>query len=76
MLCPLCKGTMEKGAANLPYRLSDKQLVVLVDVPALVCEQCGDEYIEIAVVRKVEKILEKVQADGVSMGFVDYDLAA
>lgn len=76
MLCPLCKGNMEKGAANLPYRLSDKQLVVLIDVPALVCEQCGDEYIEIAVVRKTEKILEKVQADGISMGFVEYDLAA
>lgn len=76
MLCPLCKGAMEKGVANLPYRLSDKQLVVLVDVPALVCEQCGDEYIEIAVVRKIEKMLEKVQADGISMGFVEYDLAA
>lgn len=76
MLCPLCKGAMEKGAANLPYRLSGKQLVVLVDVPVLVCEQCGDEYIEIAVVRKIEKMLEKLQADGISMGFVEYDLAA
>lgn len=76
MLCPLCKGNMEKGAANLPYRLSDKQLVVLTDVPALVCEQCGDEYIEIAVVRKTEQMLEKVRADGISMGFVEYDLAA
>ena len=76
MLCPLCKGNMEKGAVNLPYRLSGKKLVVMVDVPALVCEQCGDEYIEIDVVRKVEKVLEKVLADGISMGFVEYDLAA
>lgn len=76
MLCPLCKGKMEKGVVNLPYRLSEKKLVVLVDVPALVCEQCGDEYIEINVVRKTEKLLEKVQADGISMGFVEYDLAA
>lgn len=76
MLCPLCKGSMENGTANLPYRLSDKQLVVMVDVPALICEQCGDEYIEIAVVRKLEKMIEKVKADCISMGFVEYDLAA
>lgn len=76
MLCPLCKGSMESGKANLPYRLSGKQLVLMVDVPALICEQCGDEYIEIAVVRKLEKMIEKVKADGVSMGFVEYDLAA
>jgi len=39
MLCPLCKGNMEKIVANLPYRLSERKLVVLVDVQALVCEQ-------------------------------------
>lgn len=76
MLCPLCKGHMEKSVANLPYRLSEKKLVVLVDVPALVCEQCGDEYIEIDVVRNVEKVLERVRGDGISMGFVEYALAA
>ncbi len=48
----------------------------MVDVPALVCEQCGDEYIEIAVVRKLEKMIEKGKSDGISMGFVEYDLAA
>jgi YgiT-type zinc finger domain-containing protein len=67
---------MAKGVVNLPYRLSEKKLVVLVDVPALVCEQCGDEYVEIDVVRRTEKLLEQVQADGISMGFVEYDLAA
>ena len=67
---------MGKSVANLPYRLPGKKLVVMVDVPALVCEQCGDEYIEIDVVRKVENVLEKVQAGGISMGFVEYDLAA
>ncbi len=76
MLCPLCKGNMEKSVANLPYRLSERNLVVLVNVPALVCEQCGDEYIEIDVVRNVEKVLERVRGDGISMGFVEYALAA
>ncbi len=76
MLCPLCKGTMEKGVANLPYRLSEHQLVVLVDVPALVCEQCGDEYLEIDVVRTTERVLDKVRLDGICMGFVEYAMAA
>ena len=76
MLCPLCKGNMTKGTSNMPYRLGAHKLVVLVDVPALVCDQCGDEFIEIATVRNVEHVLEKVKQDGISMGFVDYPLAA
>lgn len=76
MKCPLCKGEMTKGTTILPYSFDDGRVVVVLNVPALVCKQCGDEFVEVAVTRNVEKILERVQRDGMRMGFVEYDKAA
>jgi hypothetical protein len=45
-------------------------------VPALVCGQCGEPFLEIDILRRVEKILAKAARDGVVMGFVEYDKAA
>jgi YgiT-type zinc finger domain-containing protein len=76
MKCPLCKGEMTKGTTILPYDFDDGRVVVVLNVPALVCEQCGDEFVEIAVTRNVERILDRVQRDGMKMGFVEYEKAA
>ena len=76
MKCPLCKGTMSEGKTNLPYDLKEGNVVVIINVPALVCEQCGDDFVEIDVARKVEKLLERIERDGVSMGVVQFDRAA
>lgn len=76
MKCPLCKGSMKPGKTNLPYSLDKGNVVVVINVPALVCEQCGDDFVEIDIVRRVEKIMDKIERDGVSMGLVEYDKAA
>jgi hypothetical protein len=46
------------------------------NVPALVCCQCGEAFVEINILRKVEKILAKAVRDGLVMGFVEYEKAA
>lgn len=76
MRCPLCKGEMVKGKTNLPYELGEEKLVVVKDVPALVCKQCGDAFIEIDITRKVERIVGTAEKDGVTLGFVTYIEAA
>jgi YgiT-type zinc finger domain-containing protein len=67
---------MSAGKTNLPYDLKEGSVVVIINVPALVCEQCGDDFIEIDIARKVEKLLERIERDGVSMGMVQFDRAA
>jgi YgiT-type zinc finger domain-containing protein len=67
---------MKEGRTILPYDFQDGRVVVVLNVPALVCEQCGDEFIEIVVSRNVESILDRVQRDGMKMGFVEYEKAA
>jgi YgiT-type zinc finger domain-containing protein len=76
MKCPLCKGHMSEGKTILPYELDGGRVFVVMNVPALICEQCGDEFIEIAVTRKVEEIIDKANHDGIKMGFVEYGKAA
>ena len=76
MACPLCKGKMADGKTNLPFTLEGGNVVVVINVPALVCEQCGDDFVEIRVVRKVEQIVARIEQDGISMGLVEYGKAA
>ncbi len=76
MNCPLCKGRMESGTTILPFDMKNGKVIVIMNVPALICEQCGDEFIDFQVAKNVEMIFERVQQEGLSMGFVEYGVAA
>lgn len=76
MGCPLCKGKMSEGTTILPFALKEGKVIVVLNVPALVCEQCGDEFVDLPVVRNVEKLLDRIAQDGLSMGFVEYGRVA
>jgi len=67
---------MLSGKTNLPYELGDDYLVVIKGVPALICQQCGEQFIEIKVVREVEKLVASAREDGVTLGFMKYREAA
>ena len=75
MKCPLCRGKMVKGVTDLPT-LGENQLVVVQNVPAFVCDECGDAFVEIASARKVEEILSSAKRDGITLGFIRYQKAA
>jgi YgiT-type zinc finger domain-containing protein len=76
MKCALCRGEMVRSKTTLPYDIGDEHMVVVKDVPALICKQCGEPFVEIKVVRVVEKIVEIAQREGVTLGFVKYKDAA
>lgn len=54
--CPLCGGAKEPGTTTFTVDLKFGVLVVR-DVPALVCSQCGDAWIEDAVAAKLETVV-------------------
>ena len=76
MKCPLCKGNMLSGKTNLPYELDREKIIVVRDVPALVCDQCGDAFVEIDILRKVEEVITMAEQNGITMAFVEYEKAA
>ncbi|MDZ7760770.1 MAG: type II toxin-antitoxin system MqsA family antitoxin [Desulfovermiculus sp.] len=74
MDCPLCKANMEEGTTILPFDMKNGRVIVVLNVPARICEQCGEEFVDMAVVRNVEALLERAERDGLSMGFLEYGL--
>jgi len=61
---------------DLPCEFDGEKIIVVRNVPASVCGQCGEAFVEIAILRRVEKILIKAAVDGLVMGFVEYKKAA
>lgn len=76
MACPLCKGKMEMGTTILSFEMTNGKVIVVLNVPARICEQCGEEYVDMEVSRNVEALLDRVERDGLSMGFVEFGTAA
>jgi YgiT-type zinc finger domain-containing protein len=61
---------------DLPYEFDGESVIVVKNAPALACSQCGEAFVEINILRRVEKILTKATRDGLVMGFVEYEKAA
>ncbi len=55
--CPLCGGEKAHGTTTFAVDI-DSSLVVVRNVPALVCAQCGDAWIEDPVAAKLEAVVE------------------
>lgn len=55
--CPICGG--EKGAGKTTFTVDlGFGVVVVRDVPATVCTQCGADWIDDAISEKLEKIVD------------------
>jgi len=53
--CYFCKGEVIEERVTIDYRWGD-DLVVIRDVPAGVCKQCGEKYLSGDVYKRLEKI--------------------
>ena len=51
--CYFCKGKVIKKQVTIDYRWGE-DLVVIKDVPAGVCQQCGEKYLESGVYKELE----------------------
>ena len=53
--CYFCKGRVHKGEVTVDYRWGDT-LVVIKGVPAGICQQCGEKYIDSGVYKGMERL--------------------
>lgn len=75
--CAFCKGDLEEKTVT--YTTEYKGRVVVVDnVPALVCIQCGETVFRPQVVEKLQKIVwgELPQTGEVKVPFYDFEKVA
>ncbi len=60
MKCHVCGTEMTRVLTNLPFKVSDRTIVILKELPVLQCENCGEYLVEDSVMKRVEDMLNRV----------------
>ena len=72
MKCILCKtGDLQEGTTTVTLE-RDATIVVFKQVPALVCNQCGESYTDEETTAKLLQIVEEEARKGPREEFVQY----
>lgn len=64
--CPLCKGHIVDGMSTFTVDLGTG-VVVVRDVPAFVCSQCGEEWLSDDTAMQLEMIVESARKKNVTV---------
>jgi YgiT-type zinc finger domain-containing protein len=71
MTCFRCKGDTEQKRKTHAVIL-DKCVIIIKNVPALICKQCGEVYFTDDVMQKLEAIVDKLENIIKEVAIVDY----
>ena len=66
-ICPICGGKKTKGKTTLSADLGSG-VVVVREVEATICSQCGEEWIDDATARQLEEIVNDARGAPVTGG--------
>lgn len=70
--CVLCRGgTLEEGTTTETFP-KDDQVIVIKDVPARICRQCGEAYTSSEVTAEVLREARQALADGLEVAVRRY----
>lgn len=71
MNCFMCKGQMRPGNVNHIVD-RDGEIIIIKNVPAIVCKQCGEAFYDNEVMKKVEKIVEEAKSNRAEITIINY----
>ena len=71
MKCPTCKSLMEIGSTELIFK-RERSVIVVEDVPALVCKQCGEATVELKSSKMSHDIADREIKRGVALEFAKF----
>ena len=72
--CPICKGLMKEGETELTMR-RDRSVIVVEEVPALVCQDCGEASVDAKTSQRAYEVAEEEIMGGTALGFRKYNAA-
>ncbi|MFB6214300.1 MAG: type II toxin-antitoxin system MqsA family antitoxin [Candidatus Bipolaricaulia bacterium] len=70
--CPICGGNLEDGTTTYTADL-DFGLVVVRKVPAKVCSQCGEDWIDPDIASKLEETVAQAREKGTEFEVITYN---
>lgn len=62
MKCHLCGASMKSIITDLPFKVDDKTIVIMKDLPVIQCVACGEYLIDDPVMKDVDAIIENLNA--------------
>lgn len=68
--CYICSGKLKKQKVDIA-RYWGKELITLNDVPALVCQKCGERYFEAKVSSQIDQKIQQVLKRKTSLQKID-----
>ncbi len=74
-LCPLCGGQKMLGETTFTADL-ESCLIVVRKVPAKVCEQCGESWLEQKTAKKLEELVQEARKKEAEVEIVHWPHAA
>ncbi len=75
MKCTICKnGETENGFTSVTFT-KEKFVVVIQNVPAMICENCGESYVDENTTKELLKTAEEAFRNGVIIDVREYKAA-
>ncbi|MBO4509306.1 MAG: type II toxin-antitoxin system MqsA family antitoxin [Spirochaetaceae bacterium] len=75
MNCFFCKGSLTEGTTTFMTEI-DGCAVIIKNVPAKVCSQCGEASFSDEVAKKLEQIVDSLRTSITEVAIADYRSAA
>lgn len=63
MKCHVCGGQMHETVGDLPFKLDQRRIVIVRDVPFLQCDTCREHMLADPVMAEVERTLAQTDRD-------------
>jgi len=71
MQCAICRGVVRPGSTTITLERG-QMLLVIKRVPARVCEDCGEAYVEDVMARQLLQVAEEAAGNGVRVSVREY----
>lgn len=71
MECVLCKSHLEESKVNHIVDL-DGHIIIIKNVPARICKQCGEYFLENNIAVKIEGIIDEIVKNHAEILVVNY----
>jgi YgiT-type zinc finger domain-containing protein len=79
-ICSFCKGKLKEGKTNFIVKRGEA-LISITNVPAYVCNNCGEAYYKVETSKKIDKVMQdfnqgNFMAHPLAAGEVEYEKVA
>lgn len=63
MKCTVCGADLRPTRTDLPFKVSDRAIVIFKGLPVLQCSMCPEYLLEDAVLRRVDELLARIDRE-------------